>query len=69
MRRGERRAMRCSEVIMFLFVPPVVQVLIGVALVAAGAAAHIVILDVLGGVGIVVGGYRWLRKRNGGAAQ
>jgi uncharacterized membrane protein len=55
---------------MLLFLPPIVQALIGIALIAAGVAAHIVILDVLGCVGIAVGGYRWLRKRNGaGIAQ
>jgi hypothetical protein len=54
---------------MLLFLPPLVGVLIGLALLVAGVAAHIVILEVVGGVGIVVGGYRWLRKRNGGAAQ
>jgi hypothetical protein len=53
---------------MLLFLPPVVQALIGIALLAAGVASHLVILDVIGCVGIVVGGYRWLRKRNGGGA-
>lgn len=54
---------------MLLLVPPIVQALIGVALVAAGVATHIGVLDVLGCVGIAVGGYRWLRKRNDGAAR
>jgi threonine/homoserine/homoserine lactone efflux protein len=55
---------------MLLFLPPVVGVLIGLALLVAGVAAHIVILEVVGGVVLVAGGYRWLRKRrDGGAAQ
>ena len=50
---------------MLLFFSPVGQALIGIALLVAGVATHIVLLDVLGCVGIAVGGYRWLRKRNG----
>ena len=54
---------------MLLFLPPVVQALIGVALLVAGVATHVIVLDAIGAVGIAVGGYRWLRKRNGGAAR
>jgi hypothetical protein len=54
---------------MLLFLPPVIQALIGIALLGAGVATHLVILEALGCLGIVVGGYRWLRKRNGGAAR
>jgi hypothetical protein len=54
---------------MLLIFPPFAQALIGVALVGAGVATHIVVLALLGGVGIAVGGYRWLRRRNGGATQ
>lgn len=56
---------------MFLFFfPPVVQALIGVAILGAGVATHLAILDAIGCLAIAVGGYRWLRKRNsGGAAQ
>ena len=53
---------------MLFFLPPIVQVLIGAGLLAAGVAAHLVILDAIGGVAIVLGGYRWLRKRNNGGA-
>lgn len=52
-----------------LFLPPVVQVLIGVVALGAGVATHLVILDVIGGLGIAVGGYRWLRKRSGGTGR
>ncbi|HXT90488.1 MAG TPA: hypothetical protein VN714_14645 [Trebonia sp.] len=55
---------------MLYFLPPVAGVLIGIALLAAGVAAHLPVLVTIGAVGIVFGGYRWLRKRrNGGAAQ
>jgi hypothetical protein len=56
---------------MFLFlIPPVIQTVIGVAVLGAGLATHIVILDVIGCLGLVTGGARWLRKRrNGGAAR
>lgn len=61
-------ATHCAEVIMLVFRPPtgqallfppliwqaplIGQALIGIALLAAGAAAHIAVLDVLGCVGI-----------------
>lgn len=55
---------------MLVFLPPGVGALIGIALLVAGVATHVPILVTIGCVGIVVGGYRWLRKRrNGGAAQ
>jgi hypothetical protein len=52
---------------MLLFLPPVVQALIGVAVLVAGVAAHIPILDAVGCLGVAVGGYRWLRRRGGAA--
>lgn len=48
---------------MLLFLPPLVQALIGVGLLGAGVATHLVVLDAIGCVGIAVGGYRWQRKR------
>jgi hypothetical protein len=54
---------------MLFFVPPIVQALIGVAMLVAGVAAHIVLLDAIGCLAIAVGGYRWLRKRGDGAAR
>jgi hypothetical protein len=53
---------------MLLFLPAIVQVLIGIGFLGAGIATHLVILDAIGGVGIAVGGYRWLRKHRGGGA-
>jgi len=52
---------------MLFLVPPLMQALIGVALLVAGVVTHIAILDVVGCAGIAVGGYRWLRKRGGAA--
>lgn len=54
---------------MLLFFPPLIQALIGVAVLVAGVVTHIAILDAIGGLGIAVGGYRWLRRRGGGAAR
>lgn len=48
---------------MLLFLPPLVQALIGVGLLGAGVATHLGILEALGCLGVVVGGYRWQRKR------
>jgi hypothetical protein len=53
---------------MLLFLPPIVQALIGVAVLGAGVATHLPILDAIGCVGIAVGGYRWQRKRRDGGA-
>jgi hypothetical protein len=50
---------------MFIFLPPIVQILGGIALLGAGVAVHIVILDALGALSLVVGGARWLRKQRG----
>ena len=50
---------------MLLFFPPVITVIIGAGLVAAGVAVPNVILGVLGGLLIIVGGARWLRRRGG----
>jgi hypothetical protein len=67
---GEKRPPEGKEAIMFLFIPPVIQAVIGVVVLGAGVALHSVILDAVGGLGLVVGGARWLRKRrNGGAAR
>jgi hypothetical protein len=50
---------------MLFFLPPIVQILGGIALLGAGMAAHIGILDALGVLSLVVGGARWLRKQRG----
>jgi hypothetical protein len=52
--------------VFFFFFPPVVQVLIGIAVVVLGALKGSVILDVVGALLVARGGYRWLRKRRGG---
>lgn len=54
---------------MLLFFPPIVSALAGVALLGAGMAAHNLILLAIGCAALVVGGYRWLRKRGGGTAK
>lgn len=54
---------------MLLFFPPIVSALAGVALLGAGVATHNVILGAIGCVALVLSGYRWLRKRGGGAAK
>lgn len=54
---------------MLFFLPAIVQLLLGAALLGAGIATHIVILGVVGALGIVWGGYRWLRGRRDGAAR
>jgi hypothetical protein len=49
---------------MFLFfLPPVVQAVIGVVLIAAGVALHILVLAAVGVVGLAVGAARWARSR------
>jgi hypothetical protein len=48
---------------MLLFFPPIVQALIGLGALGAGLALHIAILDAIGCLGLVVGGYRLLRRR------
>jgi hypothetical protein len=49
---------------MFLFfLPPVVQALIGVALIVAGVALHILVLAAVGVVGLTFGATRWARSR------
>jgi hypothetical protein len=52
---------------MLLFLPPIVQALVGAGVLVTGVATHIVILDMIGCLGIAVGGYRWLRQRGGAA--
>jgi hypothetical protein len=55
---------------LLFFIPPVIQTVIGIAVLGAGVALHSVILDAIGCLSLVVGGARWLRKRrNGGAAR
>jgi hypothetical protein len=49
-----------------LFLPPIVQALIGLGVLGAGLALHYVILDAIGCIGLAVGGYRLLRKRGSG---
>jgi len=53
---------------MLMFLPPVVQILGGAALLGAGVATHLVILDALGVVSVVIGAARWTRKRRLGGA-
>ena len=51
---------------MFLFFfPPVVQVLVGAAVIVGGVLKGSVLLDVVGALLVARGGYRWLRKRRG----
>jgi hypothetical protein len=55
---------------MLMFFPPIVQILGGVVLLGAGVAVHIVILDAVGALSLVIGSFRWLRKRrDAGAGQ
>jgi hypothetical protein len=55
---------------MLLFLPPIVQILISLGVLGAGLALHIGIVDAIGCISLVVGGYRLLRKRgSGGGAQ
>jgi hypothetical protein len=56
-----------AEAAMLIFLPPAVQILGGIALLGAGAATHLVVLDALGVVSLAVGGVRWMRKRGSGA--
>lgn len=51
---------------MLFFFPPIVQVLVGAGLVAAGLAVHKVPLDIIGGIILILGGARFLRKPRGG---
>lgn len=53
---------------MLIFLPPIVQILGGIALLGAGVATHIVLLDALGVLSLVIGGARWLRKQRGSGA-
>jgi uncharacterized membrane protein YjjP (DUF1212 family) len=52
-----------------LFIPPAIQLLVSVVILVAGVAVHSAILDSIGGLGLVVGGARWLFKRRGGGAR
>jgi hypothetical protein len=53
---------------MLIFLPPVIQIAGGIALLGAGVATHLVILYALGALSLVVGGARWLRKQRGSGA-
>jgi hypothetical protein len=48
---------------MLLFLPPVVQAVIGVIVLVIAVVLHSVILSALGVLGLAVGGYRWTRSR------
>ncbi|MGH3170266.1 MAG: hypothetical protein ACRDN0_30840 [Trebonia sp.] len=54
---------------MLFFLPPVVQILGGILILVVGVTMHSVIVGVVGGLALVIGGGRWLRKRRDGAAQ
>lgn len=50
------------------FLPPVVQVVIGVVVLVAGLAVfHSVVIAAVGGVGLAFGAVRWARKQRGNA--
>jgi hypothetical protein len=63
-----RKGTSTKETIMFLFfLPPVVQAVIGIAVIAAGLVVHSYILAGVGVAGLVVGGARWAtRSRRSG---
>jgi hypothetical protein len=48
---------------MLLFLPPIVQVLIGVAVLVIGLALHMYIVAGVGIVGLAVGATRYVRSR------
>jgi len=49
---------------MLLFLPPVVQAVLGVVILVIGVVVlHSVIIAALGVLGLAVGGYRWTRSR------
>jgi hypothetical protein len=53
---------------LMFFLPPVVQVIIGVVILVAGLAVfHSVVIAAVGGVGLAVGAVRWARKQRGNA--
>jgi uncharacterized YccA/Bax inhibitor family protein len=55
---------------MFFFFPPIIQILGGIVILVVGVAMHSVIIGAIGGLALVLGGARWLRKqRDGGVAQ
>ena len=51
---------------MLLFIPPLIQAVLGIVILGAGIALHNVIVGALGCLSLVVGGARWLRKRRDG---
>lgn len=54
---------------MLLFLPPVIQALIGVVVVVIGLALGSFIIAGLGTVGLAVGAGRWVHSRRKGALQ
>jgi hypothetical protein len=51
---------------LMFFLPPVVQVLIGVVVLVVGLAVfHSVIVAGVGAVGLAIGAIRWSRKQRG----
>jgi hypothetical protein len=48
---------------MLLFLPPRIQALIGVAVIAGCLALHSLIIVAVGGVGLAVGAGRWVHAR------
>jgi hypothetical protein len=52
-------------VFLFFRFPPVIQALVGVAVIVAGVLIGRDALDIVGALLIVRGGYRWLRQRRG----
>jgi hypothetical protein len=48
---------------LLLLLPPIVQVLIGVAVIVVGLAVHMYIVAAIGVVGLAVGATRYVRSR------
>ncbi len=63
-----RKGTSTKEAIMFLFfVPPVVQAVVGVAVIAGGLVLHSYIIAGVGVASLVIGGARWAtRSRRSG---
>jgi hypothetical protein len=49
--------------VMLIFLPPIVQILGGIAILGVGVAKHLAVLDGIGAVGILLGVARRARKR------
>jgi hypothetical protein len=54
---------------LLFFLPPIVQVLIGVVVIAIGVAVHMYIIAGVGLVGIAVGATRYVRSRRSNGFQ